>query len=405
MKVRTKIVYGGVDIGKFIFSNEFIIAILFFPFFKSSGFEGIPYLSLICNIMIVIECVLFFIMFFLMKERSNFFKLLVLFGLWSYIIGPFIHNHIPPSFFYIAGALGIVTLFHMGMYYNSKKTLNALSKLFTFMIIINLLTILLFKNGIVNTIDGSRVFLFGLRTGFSLYIIPGILFNLMNDSIRKRSTFSSGTLTCFIIGVISLLLEWIATGLVEIIIIIIMYVLVYIYYSKLFMNLKILFLSIMGIDFAITFLGKQNSLMTAFANYLGKDVTLSGRTYIWNCVLRKLSESPFFGFGINSTVSIYGIDKPAHNQWLHISMESGYIGAIILIIAVYFSCKYMMRYKNTNIYKIFTIWVVAILVGAITEIQTYVPFIYMIFEIPYVIKFVNVEDSTFPCLIKIKLKG
>lgn len=75
-------------------------------------------------------------------------------------------------------------------------------------------------------------------------------------------------------------------------------------------------------------------------NFLGKDATLTGRTKIWGAVLHQIEKRPWTGYGYGAVwddTSIWGplawiskeqgfVIHEAHNSWLGIWLELGYIG-------------------------------------------------------------------------------
>jgi exopolysaccharide production protein ExoQ len=75
---------------------------------------------------------------------------------------------------------------------------------------------------------------------------------------------------------------------------------------------------------------------------VGKDVTLTGRTSIWSAVLRQIAQRPLLGYGYGAVwdnKSIWGplpqislqqgfATNEAHNTWLGIWLELGYVGLV-----------------------------------------------------------------------------
>jgi exopolysaccharide production protein ExoQ len=82
------------------------------------------------------------------------------------------------------------------------------------------------------------------------------------------------------------------------------------------------------------------------AGLIGKDLTLTGRTGIWDVSLEKILEAPWTGYGLGAFwVAPYGpsydvrsqvewLVPSAHNSWLEIGLALGLPGMAILLIAV-----------------------------------------------------------------------
>jgi hypothetical protein len=209
--MRKILIINKKDIVSIFYSRISTIIFLLFPFFKTSGFDYIPGLSMICNVLIMIECIVFLLLNLVEKRMTTWGKIVILLQCWIFFIAPQISGYEAPSLFYFAGALGILSFFELGITRNPKKLLTATSYLFTVMTFFNMLQLIIMPNGFA-TDDGTSVFIFGLRTGFSLFIIPGIMFNLVNDMyVGKKISFS--TIVIFFAGTFSLFREMVGTGI------------------------------------------------------------------------------------------------------------------------------------------------------------------------------------------------
>jgi len=378
-----KLMVGAKWPSSIISSNELLIMILLFPFFKTSGFDFLGGLSPICNAMIAIECTIFFLINLVERRFTTFGKYIVLFSVWTYVIAPLISGNGSPGLFYLFDALGLLSFFDIGFSVHPSKMIKATAHLFAVMITLNALMVLLIPDGFLAE-DGARCYLFGIRTGFSLFIIPGILFNLVNDKYKGKTSFY--TLLTFLAGGYSLLAKWVVTGLLELLLIVVLLMLMRKKTIATKINLVWVAISLFIVDFSITIMGSSLQIMNAIAILLNKDVTFSGRTLIWAKVIEALSGSPIAGLGAHSTVTIGLTQRSAHNQWLHFAMEGGYVAMIIVVIAVIFSCITLFKSKNSKWYTVVAICTIAVLVGSVTEIQTYVPFFYLIFDMPFLLK-------------------
>lgn len=137
---------------------------------------------------------------------------------------------------------------------------------------------------------------------------------------------------------------------------------------------------------------------------LHKDVTLTGRTHIWDAVIYDINHSPVWGYGDISSVTVNDVQKACHNQWLYITHESGYVGLLLFIAGILVSFSIAHRYEHTNIYKLFVCMEAAILVATISEIQLYVPFFYALLSFPVQWKYSSgIEETTIPAFVTVSL--
>lgn len=117
-------------------------------------------------------------------------------------------------------------------------------------------------------------------------------------------------------------------------------------------------------------------------NLIGRDLTLTGRTEIWQAVLDKIKEHPILGYGYNafwSTYSEYSYvwkamhwEAPhAHNGYLELILDIGLIGFLPFIMGLIVNF-----YKSIKIYILYGtiegVWMIGflliLLVSSITEI-------------------------------------
>lgn len=388
--MKYTIMIGNNRLSRILFSKELIIIFFLFPFFKTSGFDAFPGLSLLCNGLIFCEFILFFTLVLLEKKGNTFFFLIVAYEIWNYLLAPLLSGNEAPSIFYLSGTLGLLSLFILGFSYDHRRFLKALSTIFTIMIVVNLLLMIAFPEGLMPNADGN-LYLFGLRVGFSLFIIPGLMFNCIYDDLNGKT--SSKTVICFLVGTMSLLMQWVATGIVELTVILLWLVLSKFFRLKQNVNYAWISFTILAVNFLFTFTGTNNFILQILVLILNRDITLTGRTTIWEKTIDKLASAPLTGYGTDATVMINTVAKPAHNQWLHFAMEGGYVAMCIVLAAVLISSFILAKNKGKSWYVTTCAFFASILIGCIAEIQTYVPFFYAVFMLPILLKkYTTIED-------------
>ncbi len=100
------------------------------------------------------------------------------------------------------------------------------------------------------------------------------------------------------------------------------------------------------------------------SDYLYKDITLSGRTYLWDTVMQILEESPFLGMGVQSidfdceyffAQSGYVIGcfvNHPHNHFLNIGYHGGIVAMFLLFLSYFLVMKYADGIKDLKIKQI-----------------------------------------------------
>lgn len=370
-----------------IFSSKILIVILMLPFFKTSGYLAIPFFSEAMNCLLIAECVFFLFVRYRTNQASPLLVLVSAYCLWTYFICPIFNpTGTSPSFYYLILFLGAISFFETALSSNCKKSLDAISTSFVIMIVLNYMLMSLFKDGIVPN-AGDKIYLLGLRTAFPIVVFPGMLFCFLYDNLYSQKKYSFRSLLCMCIGIISLFEQWVATGIIQFVLIIVMLLALRLKIFKKIANIQTFFLLLIGFNFVIVMFGFDNIIFKSIFSILNREITLTGRTYIWELVMEKMAISPLLGHGADSLVDVHGVMKPAHSQWLHVAIESGWIGLLFILMGLFISCNKLLKYRDKSFYHIVSVFILSILVGCFVEIQTYMPFIFLVFEIPYMAEY------------------
>ena len=373
---------GRVRITSTIFNNGFFIALFLLPYFKNDFFSVIPGLSILCNGLIAIEFFLLFPICLAEIKISKFTKIIICLEVWTFFIAPLIGGNTAPSYYFLFQCIGAITFFEIGFKRNYVKVLDVVTKMFMVFITINAIMLCL-KIDYFKDASDVTIYLLGMRTLFSLYIIPAILFSLLRDKERGKTSFR--TVLIFVCGAYSLLNQMVSTGIIEISIILCLLILLKNEKIARKINYIVVTFILIIFDFLLTIVGEKMNALSIITNIFGKDITFSGRTPIWIKVVSKLKNSPFVGYGRDTDVLIVNTQRNAHNQWLLTAMEGGYVAMALLVLATVMSAIQLYKRRNEKWYSIVAICTTAILVGTVTEIQTYIPFFYVVLLLPFII--------------------
>ncbi|MEO1762316.1 MAG: O-antigen ligase family protein [Cyanobacteria bacterium J06629_18] len=98
-------------------------------------------------------------------------------------------------------------------------------------------------------------------------------------------------------------------------------------------------------------------------NSFGRDATISGRTLIWPLLINKIQERPWLGYGYDTfwkggwegevadiwRALIAGFEPPhAHNGFLEICLDIGFVGLAIFVVWFVFSCLRSLVWLHQN---------------------------------------------------------
>lgn len=177
---------------------------------------------------------------------------------------------------------------------------DSLSVLLELLVYANLLTIIFVPNGLYHFVKSTgwhsdRVWLFGLRNAHTMYLILGVFTSSLKYYYSKRHSRDRVRLILMHVCCILTIYMLESGG-------------GYIAFAVYYILLCCIFLKRFRIDFSIAimfnvvffFFLTTLSVSTVFSNLLaliGKDITLSGRSRIWQEVWQHIFNKPFFGHG------------------------------------------------------------------------------------------------------------
>lgn len=232
--------------------------------------------------------------------------------------------------------------------------------IFEFMIYYNLLVCVQTGPDLYGAFYGAL----GYDNGFTVYLLFAYMIALLYLNIHRRS-FRPYLL---ILAVhITVFYTWIGTGIVTIAVIDLLLVLYY------FMNLKFSLLSsylvFLGVEIGIVFLRIQNIFRFIIEDILHKDLTFTGRTYIWDRAIELFCKSPVYGYG-NLTQAqesrILG-DVYCHNGFLEQLFRGGigewFFFFLIILFVSWEAGKFHGRIIENKIVFVF----IAVCVASIAE--------------------------------------
>ena len=228
---------------------------------------------------------------------------------------------------------------------NARALLEAFLRLYELLIALNFVTMLLFPKGMyfAPTDVSWMNWLLGYRNMFLFYFVPALALELINKHMTGRGKrFYIMLAICSA----SMLLSTSKTGLLG------MLAFVFLYFTGLYLKKGCNILSVLGVGLAaeigIVFLKMQNMFAPLFA-LLGREVTFTGRTEIWERTIKMIRENPLLGYGIQPAdvrgraMRLWEGVK-AHNLVLEQQYCFGLIGSLLMIVFV--AVFVIKLYKN-----------------------------------------------------------
>lgn len=253
-----------------------------------------------------------------------------------------------------------------------------LKQIFLCYLFINLITYIVFPKGIGQF---SRMYFLGYRTRFTEYSILLIVLSIISKSLNINDT--KKTFFEILIAVLNILLPKVSTAIVGVII---LFLVQKICVRIKNVNYRTIFLLFLIINLLVVFFRIQIYFSYIIEDLLGKSVSLTNRTMIWDASYKYIFDNNLiFGHGYQANgnfVYIYGTYWQSHNQILQLLYEVGFIGIGLFYYIVLYSLKQLETDDFYNKKKICS-WIGAAFISfsvmMITEIYSYyIPFYVLI---------------------------
>lgn len=322
-----------------IFTKKYFIVLFILPFIGINVIDDNILLSSASKMVVsIIGYLMLFENFNYNKNILN-IKLILLVMLYSFIIlfSAVINNNITMGMIYTNFVyIGFIIYINYCMK-DFKNFINALNILFTLLIIYNLILAIFSQSSYmyIGYQGSQKVFVgtFESRNGISMVMIPAIAFILIRSEYIYEKVRNKDILLCFMVLIIILLSKsstgFIVGSLLVIYVLLLKKIKINININKLMSIYTIIYTQV--VIFRI-----QETVFRGFIeNTLQKNVTLTGRTLIWDFIMKIIPNSLIFGYGRNDIIAQNAIIRDvteAHNGLLEILLCTGIIGLFVFIL-------------------------------------------------------------------------
>ena len=208
--------------------------------------------------------------------------------------------------------------------------LSVLTLHYEILVYINLLTVILFPQGLYNQGTGRNYWFLGQVNQTVLYIIPAILLELLYSRyVRNKRTPGIRAWGMIFAGSITLLCVWSATALVGMLIFggLICWGLFYRQAVKLNIGAGLSIVTFL----AFVVFRLQNYFSFFIVNVLHRNLSFSTRTEIWDSAFGYISKKLLLGYGMESieqATERFGYMTP-HNRYLYLCYQGGIVMLIM----------------------------------------------------------------------------
>ncbi len=366
--------------------------VLLFPFFK------IPYLDYNFAFMdkiydfwlITSSLIILFIIFRKGKYSKIINYILILIGI-LFISSVINGTDLSVCFNNSITILVLCLIVDYGLKYDTKLFLKSFGFLLSTFIYINFISILFNPNGMYINENGFKMNWFlGYKNTHILFILPAILINFLYSYMKKQK-FNFSNYLLLVVSILSTFIVDNSTGIVGLFILTLFLLFKKIFnYEKIFNIINYFILSAI-LFFSIIVFRVQNYFSYFIVNVLHKNITFTGRVYIWDKAIDFIKNKPLIGYG-NISFKYSDVVLSTHNTILGIMHKIGIIGIISFFSIVFVSIKQLWINRNNYLCKFVSIIFLAYFIMMLTEAYSLEYYMY-IFVIAYDIKFMLKKEG------------
>lgn len=261
----------------------------------------------------------------------------------------------------------------------SKQLLGSIRVVLCVYLAINVIIVAIFPAGII-----ERMYFIGIRTRVTDLIFPLLAITFVLDYMNGKR-ISLQTLACIFVSAANIILLWVGTAIVGLCIAAI--VILLISRSKRLVDsstLKTIAVASVVLTVLVVIFHIQDLFGWFITGVLGKDLTLTYRTNIWNEALEVIIESPFIGHGmaIDGTFVEWGTTiietRQAHNQWLQLAYDGGLLTVGAFVSLFFVAADQMDGLGDYFPTKVLIAVIASFSVMFTTEIYSYTPYFFIV---------------------------
>lgn len=220
-----------------------------------------------------------------------------------------------------------------------------------FLMIVNTIFLILFPEGLYINRGGSSMYFLGIDNRFIFFYLP-LIYSSIVYSIITNNKLNIWTYITVCICLYSVIACWSVGALLGLLLIVLAVLLQDRIKIITKIKMKYFIIAIIIINLLIVFFQIQNHFGNFIVNVLKKDITFSGRTYVWENALQIFKLSPIIGVGMQPAEYFqnyyFGVAH-AHNIFLNYMTICGISGLIVYVFLLFLVAKKSLLIKDGKI--------------------------------------------------------
>lgn len=315
------------------------------------------------------------------KRRSLEIAVYLAFFVWLFLCG-IANNNMAEIGSAFLPVITVIILFMSYLNEDVTKVLNPLGFILYIYVVINFATVLLFPHGLysdsVNEMS-TRVeysWFLGYRNPQVRILLPAVSIAFISD-IVKYGRVKLNSFFLLVISLMTIILIKSSTALVGFSV----FILIYIVRMKWNIRVKPIWFLLFNVAFfiGIIILRLQNLFGFFIVDVLHKELTFTGRTFIWNQALHKILRHPLIGNGMTEfPIGSYFVATHPHNFMLYLLVKSGLIGFLLFAVSAVICAKKLEKNQDNKIAQILIMEYCSFFSMTVTESMTEAIFFWLV---------------------------
>lgn len=221
--------------------------------------------------------------------------------------------------------------------------------------VLNLITIFMFYPMGMYTLDyvEGDTYLMGFDNNMIYHFIPLCCYAAIYSYIKKGVILERSCVFAIVLMLVSEFYVKTATGIIQSVLITLLFIQMHTKIIKYMMRPQNVFLFFFIASISLTVFRIQNYFENFIVGVLNKDISFTGRTYLWDFALSKINENIYLGSGASerSIEGITGTLYPHPHSLLLDLLTKG--GLMMLVVFIILCIVFYRKYKraNSNIIK------------------------------------------------------
>lgn len=231
-----------------------------------------------------------------------------------------------------------------------NMALKYISQIYIVFCVLNLISIIIQPSGYVSDVsEGNEIYFLGLQNRFVFVFLPLVAFQALY-SILTYKTIQKKIFIITVINTLSLIYFWAVGGMLALILVCILFLTINKFKLKKILNSITCSIIIIVANISLVVLRIQENYADFITDKLEKDVTLTGRTLLWDYGILSFFNNPIWGIGYNNISKLsndmLGVAH-MHNLFMNILYYGGLVGFTLFLIINILVVRNLYKYRKT----------------------------------------------------------